>query len=320
MGRRRLLIGLVGLGLPGCNLLFGTDVHLFADAGPCGATAVLAACGADSIPVAGDWDGDGKDSPGLFDKGRWCITNRQAAGPVCEERRWGAAGDTPLVGDFDGDGIDSPGWFRDTRWNLDDANAQGDPADFGWGTTSMRPFAGNWGNRSFDTPGGVIAGSQWNWYLSDHNSGGGVDHNFMFGAGGIALVGDWNGDGIDTPAVFVAGSWTFSNQVGGGGPILHIDWGADGDAPLAGDCGRRRIRHHRPLPGGQLVAHRRARGRARRHQRADDVPHVPLGRPLATFSRAGPGGSGAAAWVAGAAVPPRPAPGGCAAPGRPRRR
>lgn len=219
--------------LAGCNALFGEDVQVVEE--PC--AMPLPPCGASAVPVAGDWDGDHHASPGLFDAGRWCITNRRAAGAVCLDFRWGAAGDTPLVGDWSGRGADSAGWFRDTRWSLRDAR-DGDPAEFGWGNAAMTAVVGDWDARGADTPGGargVATGVVWS--LSNHNSGGGVDHEFGWGPIGAAiyLVGDWDGDGRDTPAWYRAGRWVFSNVNSGGGIASEFTWGSADDVPVVGD-------------------------------------------------------------------------------------
>ncbi|HZM82561.1 MAG TPA: hypothetical protein VFC19_43145, partial [Candidatus Limnocylindrales bacterium] len=55
-----------------------------------------------------------------------------------------------------------------------------------------------------DTPGAVRNA---NWYLSN-SFGGNGDHIFVYGnAGDIAIAGDWNGDGIDTPGVIRGDRW-----------------------------------------------------------------------------------------------------------------
>jgi murein DD-endopeptidase MepM/ murein hydrolase activator NlpD len=69
--------------------------------------------GVDYIPLMGDWDGDGIDTPGLFKDGTWYLSNHNSAGGVDLTFGWGSAcvDYIPLVGDWDGDGIDTPGLF-----------------------------------------------------------------------------------------------------------------------------------------------------------------------------------------------------------------
>ena len=224
--------------LTACNSLFGSDVHLV-DGGSGGPQCSKGAepCAASAVPVAGDWNGDGMDTPGLFDNGRWCITNVSGPGDVCD-LRWGAAGDTPVVGDWNGDRFDSPGWYLDGFWNLQGAGAGGEAAGFGWGSSPEQPVAGDWDGRGHDTPGSARGFSEHlSWALSNRNSSGGVDYNFTFGVeGAIPLVGDWDGNGTDTPASFIDGLWTFSNVNAQGGPdAASFRWGSPGDIPIVGD-------------------------------------------------------------------------------------
>ncbi|WP_334144812.1 M12 family metallo-peptidase, partial [Rhabdothermincola sp.] len=66
--------------------------------------------------------------------------------------------------------------------------------------------------------------------------------NWRGGSSDIGLVGDWNGDGIDTPAVFrrSTGQWFVSNSWTGLQDVPTFGWGGgpgtgSGDVPLAGD-------------------------------------------------------------------------------------
>jgi hypothetical protein len=247
-----LVVGLGALGaLPACNALFGSDVSLAGDGGPDDApgsggdapvvpeacASPLQPCRAPSVAVIGDWDGNGRDTPGLFDSGRWCYTNTRAAGDVCHATAWGTAGDTPIVGDWNGDGVDTPGVFDDEHWNLKEATEGGGPADFEWGSIGIEPIAGDWEGRDKDTPGGVSnVGAGNTWELSNRNSAGGIDRSFKFGTSAtIPLVGDWDGSGTDTPATYRDGLWSFSNANDMGGVAAMFLWGIPGDVPVVGD-------------------------------------------------------------------------------------
>jgi hypothetical protein len=118
-----------------------------------------------TIPVVGDWDGDGTDTVGVmhYDGNldgpmRWELRNSSSAGPPDLAFTYSRGRDVPVVGDWDGDGDDTVGVFR--------------------------------GNRS--------------WLLRNSNSGGLADITFAYGSGSLLelpVVGDWNGDGTYTPAV-----------------------------------------------------------------------------------------------------------------------
>ena len=239
----------IALALTGCNALFGRDVRLSDDAAVGGdardaasttpelCATPLPLCSQSAVPVAGDWDGNGTDTPGLFEDGRWCITNQLKMGDVCIEQTWGAPGDLPLVGDWDGDGVDTPGTYRDLRWYLNDADAAGKPADFSWGDPDIVPLAGDWDGLGHDSPGGAIevAGTT-AWTMTNHNAVSGNDHAFRWGSSNVTrLVGDWDGNGTHTPAWFRDGVWRFNNTHGDGPAMLGFRWGNIGYVPLVGD-------------------------------------------------------------------------------------
>jgi hypothetical protein len=63
------------------------------------------------IPLAGDWDGDGKDTVSAYDPGagRFFISNTPATGQAQFTFLYGNPGAVPFVGDWDGDGKDNVG-------------------------------------------------------------------------------------------------------------------------------------------------------------------------------------------------------------------
>lgn len=72
-------------------------------------------------PVAGDWNGTGVDTIGVFRDGRWDLDmdGDGRHGPNDLTIYMGQAGDQPVVGDFNGDGVDELGIFRDGEWHID---------------------------------------------------------------------------------------------------------------------------------------------------------------------------------------------------------
>ncbi|MFV2069521.1 MAG: SdrD B-like domain-containing protein, partial [Pirellulales bacterium] len=72
-------------------------------------------------PVAGDWNGDGIDTIGVFRHGMWHLDTNGDGRLTADDRRveFGRAGDVPMVGDWDGDGIDELGVYRDGSWLRD---------------------------------------------------------------------------------------------------------------------------------------------------------------------------------------------------------
>jgi len=73
------------------------------------------------------------------------------------------------------------------------------------------------------------------WYLKYANSSGNHDLAFGFGVTcDVPVVGDWNGDGVDTVGVWRAGVW-YLNSVNGGGSPTGFGFGDATDFPVVGD-------------------------------------------------------------------------------------
>jgi hypothetical protein len=75
------------------------------------------------------------------------------------------------------------------------------------------------------------------WYLRNSNTGGNADTTFRYGntAGDIPVVGDWNGDGIDTIGVYRSGVFYLRNSNTNGIADLAFTYGQPGDIPVVGD-------------------------------------------------------------------------------------
>ncbi|MFM8897019.1 MAG: hypothetical protein ACKOE2_17035 [Actinomycetales bacterium] len=70
------------------------------------------------IPLMGDWNGDGLDTPGVYQNGTWRITNAAAGTRQWETlTRFGGATDTPVVGYLDGDRRMDVGTFNNGTWS-----------------------------------------------------------------------------------------------------------------------------------------------------------------------------------------------------------
>jgi hypothetical protein len=128
------------------------------------------------------------------------LRNSNTAGAPDLTVDFGQAGDQPLAGDWNGDGVDDVGVFRPST------------AQF----LLRQPVRG---------PFGVIINTT-------------ITINFGL-TGDQGVVGDWNGDGIDTPGVFRNGQWLLTNGPNTGGSTPPIDlifnFGQAGDKPVAGD-------------------------------------------------------------------------------------
>ncbi|NNC91633.1 MAG: DUF3048 domain-containing protein [Acidimicrobiia bacterium] len=165
------------------------------------------------IPLLGDWDGDGIDTPGVYrpSRGSAHLTNEipaylsanRAAGTTFF---FGMPGDRVFTGDWDGDGIDTLGLSRRGRVFLTNTNATTvADEDFWFGTHLDIPYAGDPDGNGLD---GMLlhrTSSASVFYANDITRSlvaetAGV---FYFGTFGDELViGDWDGDGVDSPGVF----------------------------------------------------------------------------------------------------------------------
>src|SRR5205085_8168027 len=80
-----------------------------------------------TVPVVGDWDGDGKDGIGTYTvaTGTWSLRNAAdgLGGPDIGPLVFRPDGSGyPVVGDWNGDGVDSLGVRAGTTWKLSDSN------------------------------------------------------------------------------------------------------------------------------------------------------------------------------------------------------
>ncbi len=130
--------------------------------------------------LAGDWDGDGCDTVGVFSKGEVFISNTlppSGATFAAEQTyRFGSEfsnGRRPFSGDFNGDGMETVGvqyYYSAAHVHLNDV-----------------------------APTGPVAS---------------VDQQFWYGThGDIVFVGDWTGDGIDTVGAFRRNFGTIGRSV-----------------------------------------------------------------------------------------------------------
>jgi hypothetical protein len=157
----------------------------------------------------GDWDCDGIDTPGLYRRsdGYVYLRNSNSQGIADVSFFFGNPGDLPLAGDFDGDGCDTVSIYRPGEGQFYIMNHLGS-GDAGLGAAEYSYYYGNPGDAPF--------------------------------------MGDWDGDGIDTPGLrrdsngFVylrhsnsQGTADVEYFYGDSGDVVFTgDWDADGDDTL----------------------------------------------------------------------------------------
>jgi len=198
-------------------------------------------------PVVGDWDGNGTDTIGVYDPsaGNWNLRNTNSSGPPDKSFQYGGgAWETPVAGDWNAIAGDTIGVYdKETgNWNLKNCLCAGSPDysfQYGGGPWSGA-VAGDWNGDGIDSI-GVIDPAAGNWSLHNTNAGGNPDYSFQYGGPQYQFtVGDWDGNGTETPAVSEANAPTaieyqLRNANSGGNPELVFESGSPEQEPLAGD-------------------------------------------------------------------------------------
>ncbi len=171
------------------------------------------------LPISGDWDGDGDQTPGLYRQsdGFFYARNSNDTGVADFECFAGDPEDIPLAGDWDGDGDDTLGIYRPSRQRFflfnkrcDNTTMGAAAVDFGFGDPGDKPVAGDWDGDGIDEV-GLHRESTGLFYWRNRNSTGNADGTIIFGDPGDRFVaGEWNGlPGYDTPALFRPSDLTF---------------------------------------------------------------------------------------------------------------
>ncbi len=200
------------------------------------------------IPIAGDWDGDGRDSVGFYDPARALFRLRNALSPGVSDFlfRFGPAnaGWLPVAGDWDGDGRDGVGLYDPDAsvFHLKNVLARG-PANrvvaFGPPGAGWLPVAGQFdpvpGQEEiglYDPVAGV--------FHLQTNGGSGGNRFDRFGpadSGWLPLIGDWDGDGMDGIGLYDPAASRFHLHDLNREPAQVFQFGPAGAGwlPLAGD-------------------------------------------------------------------------------------
>ena len=219
------------------------------------------------LPVMGDWNGDGHDTvgvvrttagPGGTMTYKWYLRNSNSSGPasitpfVFGTKRFVSGdqlGSIPVVGDWNGDGVDTVGVVQydpdpnapltgPIRWLLRNSNTAGPPnIVITYSRGRDRPVVGDWNGDGIDSV-GVVRGQTW--LLRNSNTSGNAQITFTYGSARyfeLPVVGDWDGNGTTTPAVLrnrpptdsQGGfeDWLFRNSNTSGNANGEIIYGSD---------------------------------------------------------------------------------------------
>ncbi len=189
----------------------------------------------DAVPLVGDFNGDGIDQVAIFVAGQWFV-DLNGNGVWDEGDLWlrlGTELDRPVVGDWDGDGKADIAIFG-RQWERDPEAIVQDPGLPSPANKRRREFVQTASARKVDL--------EQNRELRKGSRGqiraDAIDHVFRYGEQpDTPLAGDWNGDGIDSVAIFRAGEWSLNAS--GDGRLTAQDnkasFGQAGDIPIVGD-------------------------------------------------------------------------------------
>lgn len=210
------------------------------------------------VPIFGDWDGDGLDTPGAWRQGPGggfaYLTNtlppNGGVGVAEFDFFFGAPGDQVFVGDWNGDTIDTLGVNRSGRIFLTNTNGSGGSPvptdyDFFFGVPGDRAFGGDGDGDGDDGVFLYRESDGFVYYTNQTPVGPGAvaptAANYFFGVASDRFVaGDWNRDGVDTAGIYRDSNTTVyltNTNESGGNPAPTDEsfvWGGSGWHPLAG--------------------------------------------------------------------------------------
>lgn len=209
------------------------------------------------VPMMGDWDGDGVDTPGLYRRsdGYVYLRNSNTQGNADIAFLFGNPGDLPVPGDFNGDGSDTVSLYRPNEEQFYVINSLGSgggglgAADFdlSFGQPGDQPFAGDFDGDGSDTVGTYGPTTSLVSLDSFPRS------TFLYGSpGDQALVASFEGDSVETIGLYREDSSTFflrsSNTSGNATHTFR--YGRQGLLPIAGFFGELSGESDPPSPFG----------------------------------------------------------------------
>ncbi len=184
------------------------------------------------VPVTGDWNGDGTDTPGAVRGNKWYLHD-DTDGEADHVFAFGLPTDRPIVGDWDGDGVSTPGVIRGNQWFLsNDFDGDAEIAT-AYGSATDAFVAGDWDGDGDETP-GVARGNMW--YLNEDFDGDADVPGFAFGsATDRKVAGDWDGNGRATPGVIRGNIWYLNKGFQNAVVVPAFGFGLASDQFVVGD-------------------------------------------------------------------------------------
>ncbi len=185
------------------------------------------------LPFAGDFDGDGFSTVGLYDPstGKASLLDSNSSTAAVEVRT-GPVNARPIVGDWDGDGRDSLGWFLPATATFELAEA----GTFVFGPISGWPVAGDFDGDGRDGVGvwspelGIVEVRESVTIATTRS----LRFGGLWGGLSFPIAGDFDGSGRDEVRLFVSATNTVY-RLEGDEPVAAQSFGPRGYAlPLAG--------------------------------------------------------------------------------------
>jgi hypothetical protein len=199
------------------------------------------------VPLAGDWNGDGRTGVGFWDAGAgvFRLKNALRSGPsdILFAIPAPSSRAIPLAGDWDGDGKDTVGFYdpATSTFHLTDRfSGNRFPIVFPFGHGGL-PVAGDWDGDGRDSV-GLYVPRRSVFLLRNELSAGEPSLRVRFGtpnAGCLPVAGDWDGDGDDSVGLFDPATATFrlldALRAAPADRVIRFGTPGAGQVPLAGE-------------------------------------------------------------------------------------
>lgn len=198
---------------------------------PSATDSTPAPAGADRA-VACDFDGDGRASLALFDRGIWRMLDRDGA--VTSTFSFGRSGDQPVCGSWSGGSRAGIGVYRGGDVFLrDGASAGASQAPFRFGRPGDEAVAGDWDGNGTTTL-GIARGNIV--HLTNSSSNPTTAASFALGRPDDTMIaGDFDGDGDSTLAVVRGNVWYVTSSITRPTAAPGVGYGRPSDRPVVGD-------------------------------------------------------------------------------------
>jgi len=226
--------------------VYKDGVFSLRNANSAGAADITVAFGGDAsdLPVAGDWNGDGVDTIGVYrgTTGVYFLSDSNTSPTVAYNLVFGNPGDTPFAGKWTNDMThDGVGVYRNSNGILyqkkqlitgfsDFFAIFGNPGDQGYG--------GDFDGSGYDSIGVYRSGNQ-TWYMTNNSQPSGItfsDIDFVWDIStNRPVIGDWNGDNTSTVGYFTTtGVFDLHSANASAGSDTVFAFGPASGYPIAG--------------------------------------------------------------------------------------